>query len=227
MVSLDDDCYPVEAGFVERHFERLMAPAVSEAWVSTVEGVQPRGMPYYQIQRENECVLNHGLWETTPDLDAVSQLGMQRFARQCSPKEQVVGRGVYFPMCGMNLAFKPKIIPALYFLLMGQDYPFDRFGDIWAGIMLKKVCDHIGYGIRSGAPTVNHIRASNVWANLKKEVGGLEVNESLWQAVDSVRLTEGTIKECYLELAEKLEMSGEYWQKLRRAQKEWVGLFRD
>ncbi|MBI4221015.1 MAG: hypothetical protein HY682_12780 [Chloroflexi bacterium] len=224
VVTLDDDCYPLEPGFLKKHSDKL-AEARSEAWVSTIDGITPRGVPYYQTERVSECVLNHGLWENVPDLDAVAQLSVRRYPRDLGLKEQVIPRGVYFPMCGMNLAFRPKLIPALYFLLMGRDYAYDRFGDIWAGVFVKKICDHLGYAITSGSPAVNHKRASSVWANLRKEAPGLEVNESLWQAVDAVVLTGDTIVDCYRELVQNLAMKGDYWDTLKHAMIGWTGLF--
>jgi hypothetical protein len=128
-------------------------------------------------------------------------------------------------MCGMNVAFRPEVVPAFYFLLMGRDYEYDRFGDIWAGILVKKICDHLGYAVHSGEPAVSHQRASNVWANLRKEAPGLEVNESFWQAVDRVVLTKTTFGSCYAELANGLDIEGDYWDKLRRAMGMWAGLF--
>ena len=38
-------------------------------------------------------------------------------------------------------------------------------------------------------------------------------------------LTKETARDCYKELAEKLPMSGEYWDRLRRAMTIWAELF--
>jgi hypothetical protein len=225
IVTLDDDCYPLVDGFLEKHHGRLYRDAEEGAWVSTGEGLLPRGMPYERKARASECVINHGLWSRVPDFDAVTQLLNARLGQQFEPVEQTIPRGKFFPMCGMNLAFKRKMAPAMYFLLMGRDWPFDRFGDIWCGIFAKKICDHLGFAVCSGEPKVDHQRASNVWANLRKELPGYEVNETLWQAVDSITLTKETVRDCYKELASKLEISGEYWDRLRRAMTIWSELF--
>lgn len=116
----------------------------------------------------------------------------------------------------MNLAFKPEIIPAPYFLLMGHGYEFDRFGDIWSGIILKKICDHLGYAITSGEPVVHHRRASNVWANLRKEDPGLEVNEEFWRVIDKVCLSGKTFVECYQEIARSLPLEANTGQNCRK-----------
>jgi hypothetical protein len=130
----------------------------------------------------------------------------------------------------MNLAFRREMIPAMYFLLMGANqreipWPYDRFGDIWAGVFAKKICDHLGFAISSGAPSVHHAKASNVEANLRKETPGYAVNELLWKEADSVMLRADSPARCYKELATKLPMQGEYWDTLKRAMTVWAELF--
>lgn len=225
IVSLDDDCLPVGRGFLSQHWKMLSTSARSSAWVSTVEGATPRGVPYFTKDRMGECVLNHGLWQGVPDYDALTQLHAGRQPLHVAPVDQVIPRGVYFPMCGMNLAFKTELAPILYFLLMGRDWPYDRFGDIWCGIFVKRICDHLGHGIRSGQPLVCHERASDVWSNLKKEVPAYEVNEGLWPIVDTLVLAGKSFVECYHELANQLILPGDYWARLRTAMHLWADLF--
>lgn len=229
IVTLDDDCYPdPEApGFLERHWSHLNGTAADgeTAWVSSVDGVVPRGVPYFATVRKSPVLVNHGLWKGVPDFDAATQLVQQRQPTPMTLKQQTIPRGSYFPMCGMNLAWKPEATPALYFLLMGRDYPYDRFGDIWAGVLAKKIADHLGWAITSGDPTIIHQRASNPFANLRKEAPGLEVNERFWQAVDAVQLTAGDVRSCYAELADRLSLDDDYFLKLREAMSQWAGLF--
>jgi hypothetical protein len=225
LVTLDDDCYPAHPDFLKEHWERLQGHAQSNAWVPTGRGWVPRGVPYSTTSRYDETVLNHGMWTNVPDLDAVTQLMSMRETRTFETIDQAIPRGAYFPMCGMNVAVKPQVIPAFYFLLMGRNWPFDRFGDIWCGVILKRICDHLRLGVQSGRPLVEHQRASNVWANLAKESSGYEVNEDFWRAVDRVELTGRTIRDCYAEMAKELPMEGEYWAKLKEAMGIWAGLF--
>jgi len=231
IVTLDDDCYPLEAGgagFLKRHWERLEQGGEEPAWEPSGEGVITRGVPYYLTARRRTCVLNHGLWARVPDFDAVTQLVQNRLQLPFQFKNLTIPVGRYFPMCGMNLAFRPEIVPAFYFLLMGKEYRFDRFGDIWSGVFLKKICDHLGFAINSGDPAIDHQRASNVWANLNKEAPGLEINESIWDTADRVVLTATTFAGCYRQLADRLPQDGpgrEYMLKLRDAMRAWTELF--
>ena len=48
VVSLDDDCYPLDDGFLKQHYARLTQPARSAAWLSTMDGVVPRDVPYHR-----------------------------------------------------------------------------------------------------------------------------------------------------------------------------------
>ncbi len=227
MITLDDDCYPIEGqtGFIATHWARLNQPSATHSWVSTVDGIIPRGVPYYATERKQPCVLNHGLWTSVPDFDAPTQLLHARNPREFSWSDRTIPVGSYFPMCGMNVAIRPEAIAAFYFLLMGRGYEFDRFGDIWAGVILKRIADHLGHCIHSGSPAIKHLRASSVWANLKKEAPGLEVNESLWADVDRIRLKGTTFRECYREVAEGLSLPGDYFTNLKRAMITWTNLF--
>lgn len=221
IVTLDDDCSPQTPNFLAEHWTKLNALPASECWTSTISGPKPRGFPYHHTTRAARVILNHGLWGGIPDLDAVTKL---RGSGSLGFLEQVVPRGHYFPMSGMNLAFRPELAPAMYFGLQGPDYPFARFGDIWAGVLAKKVLDHLGCAVTSGQPYVFHERASNIWANLAQEAPGLEANETFWQRVDEMTMTADTITTSYRQLAVQLSRAGGYWKTLASAMLAWTDL---
>ena len=60
-------------------------------------------------------------WTNVPDFDAVTQLGNSRIR----PTIEVVGRyipiGKYYLMCGMNLAFRRELVPAMYARAVGPN----------------------------------------------------------------------------------------------------------
>ena len=244
IITLDDDCLPLAPSlgrakaFIADHLAELdYRPA---RWVTTVDNkglFTPRGIPY-QNAGEMEIVLNMGGWRGVPDLDGPQSLA---WLRRPYPHYEMhpwhpVPQGQYFPMCGMNLAFDTKIVPLMYFLLMGQDeagvhYPYDRFGDIWCGIIAKKILDAWGYGVSAGTPLVHHIKASNPLANLHKETPGLLVNEWLWRKIDAWELQrdDGSLVECYRSMARHIGQwaankpeERRYWLKLRNAMQQWT-----
>lgn len=200
ILTLDDDCYPcTEAdgmtyngqGFVNEHVKWLTART---KWFNTLNSTTPRGVPYYNKGRHTGVVINHGLWTNVLDYDAPHQL-VNPEKEQFTFDNKVVPQGAFFPMCGMNVMWKREATVLMYHLLMGSKfspknrqlvkYPFDRFGDIWCGILAKKVCDLKGLNMSTGLPYIHHERASNPFANLKKEANGIEVNEHFWEYVDS------------------------------------------
>lgn len=249
IVTLDDDCYPLghyyrepqdsilRQGFLKTHWERITNGIMStrDFWVSTIKHERPRGLPYLKRTKEvhvTNVVLNHGLWYNIPDFDARTQLGFTKTDGFTGFEiNQIIPKNTYYPMCGMNVAWKRIATPALYFLLMGQNkngvsWGFDRFGDIWAGIIFKKIADHLRYAIASGYPIIWHTKASNVFVNLKKEASGIEVNETFWESIDAIKLQGQNFQECYLEIASKLSIGGVYWDALKRAMKIWANLFK-
>lgn len=221
IITLDDDCYPCASQDLIWEHNQCLRMAVASDWISTLDFNKPRGLPYYLPKKT--VMISHGLWQGVLDLDAPTQLTGK--VKEEVYRNQVIPKGMYFPMCGMNLAFRREVVPMMYFLLMGKDYPYDRFGDIWCGVIAKKICDHLGYMVHSGYPLVEHKRASSVWVNLKKEAPGLEVNEWFWQEVDKIQLTAPSVWGSYMQIARGLNIKGEYWEKLQQAMEVWLSLF--
>lgn len=173
--SFDDDTLPYE-DTIGDHLE-VLSKRVPVSWLSTADEYM-RGFPY-GIRDEAEVVLSHGVWEGIYDYDAPTQLVKGNvdtfFYRGPIPK------GIFYPMCGMNIAFKRKLLPYMYFAPMGHKVGLDRFADIWAGIESKRVIDEKGWAVVQGYSTVYHNKASNVFTNLVKEAKGLGLNEKFWK----------------------------------------------
>ncbi len=236
VLTIDDDCLPEDrfknGGFLKEVVKNLNTEWPEDSWFNTIEGlpVFPRGFPYKIRENQKKTVIHHGLWSNIPDLDGKTQ---KKNPTLRAPEFTTVVRvpsGKFFPMCGMNLAFKREMIPALYFLLMGKNqkeetWPYDRFDDIWAGIFVKKICDHLGLAVSSGGPSIKHSRASNVEVNIKKEKSGLKDNELLWKEVRDFYLHGKTVGDCYRELGSQIGTKGGYWKKLGKAMEIWASLF--
>lgn len=173
IITLDDDVIPV-GDSIQDHLDAL-GRRVPINWMSTASEYT-RGFPY-GVRNEAEVVLSHGVWQGVPDWDAPTQLvkGNQLITFYQGP----VPKGIFFPMCSMNLAFKRKLLPHIYHApwVLG----INRFDDVFAGIEVKREIDKNGWAAVSGYATVYHDRASNVFNNLKNEAPGIELNETFWQ----------------------------------------------
>lgn len=175
IITLDDDTAP-KGDTIQDHLNTLQK-RVPISWVKSCSEYT-RGFPY-KARDEAPVMVSHGLWEGVADWDAPTQLvnGNHKIELYSQP----VPKGIYFPFCGMNVAFRREMLPYMYYAPMGYKVDMDRFADIWLGIELVDICAKNNWAIYNGGAVVRHERASNVWTNLKKEVRGLELNETFWE----------------------------------------------
>jgi reversibly glycosylated polypeptide/UDP-arabinopyranose mutase len=222
--TLDDDCFPTEEDLVAVHRDNLYR---TPAWQSSVPGLRVRGLPYRNARVLRDVHVSMGLWRGSPDLDAVMTLaGGQPEAPLAGVLTRVMSPGQYFPLCGMNLAFRREVACLMYSPPMGRGQPFARFDDIWCGLVVQRICRHLHFSITCGRPLVDHRRASDPFANLTKEAPGITVNEHLWEAIDAVELSGDEPVTCMQEIGAALAQSGdEYLAGWGRAIAEWCGLF--
>lgn len=178
IVSLDDDVLPV-GDTIGDHLE-ILEQSYPVSWVNTTKEHYMRGFPY-GIRQEAKCVLSHGVWNGVADFDASSQLVFG--TPEQTPVVGPIPKGVLFPMCIMNVAFKREATPWMYQAPMGPKVEkelgirINRFADIWGGIEAKKDIDANGYAAFSGHAKVYHARASDPFVNLQKEALGIQLNE--------------------------------------------------
>lgn len=209
--SMDDDCEPMAAGedavrtFWESHLGpicRGMVPTFSTT--GNRDRMRPRGMPLpdeerLAFDRSLPVVINHGLWNGVIDRSGRDEVEMTAGGKVAAPFEDldsdtiVVPRGFFYPMCGMNVCFEAGMLPCMYFGLQGhlldpvdrelRKLPYDRYGDIWAGMVSKLVADALGLHVTSGPPNVKHMRASNCLVNADKEARGILLHPKLLRDV--------------------------------------------
>ncbi len=220
--TLDDDCVPIGHDWMGSHVDVLLA---SPAWASSVPGLRVRGLPYNNLGRMQNVMINVGLWSGVPDLDGPS--GLLNPVREFKPPRGTTFAppGRYVPMCGMNLAFRRAATPLMYFPFQGENSPYRRFDDIWAGVIAKKLCDHLGWAMAFGDPIVEHTRASDAFKNLRAEAAGIELNETFWKIVDGVVLATGSPAEAAHELGWHLRHNAEvegYVNRVGEALQIWV-----
>lgn len=227
IVTLDDDCAPINSPhqFYEEHLENLNN---FSQWAHSVPGQRTRGFPYGTTGTNHNVKVSMGLWENVPDYDAVQELSGNNPKLVLPTESRLMPNGQYFPFCGMNVCFEREVAPLMYFPLQGEGYPYRRFDDIWCGVILKKICDHLGWQIAVGPPHINHTRASNVFVNLEKEAPGIGFHDTFWKTVDSIELSCNNAIECMREigfgLANKSKPTS-YLNKVGRAIVSWSNLF--
>jgi hypothetical protein len=159
----------------------------------------------------DKCDLNMGLWIRCPDLDALTILYHGGMNGQCnitstgSKRDKIiVDKGTYFPVCSMNTAFLCEVAPAFY-QLYSNFMGIDRFDDIWSGVFIKKIADHLGRRVSLGSPLVDHRkRPRDTLKDLRKELEGMIINEKLWTLVDQIELEGSTYWDTYNSLVQEL-----------------------
>jgi hypothetical protein len=192
IIALDDDCHPSGPldSFVADHVAAISPRA---RWVPTADGSPTRGVPYFDLGTIEGAVVNMGLWRGTADYDAPQTLALHRLGYLDQTYTPASGNRLmhpdqYWPLCGMNIAFRREITPLMYMPKMGEGSPYRRFDDIWCGIILQRCCRHLGLSLSVGDPHIRHIRASNALSNLEKEAPGIRANELFWTIVERTPL---------------------------------------
>jgi reversibly glycosylated polypeptide/UDP-arabinopyranose mutase len=180
IMTLDDDTRPI-GDTIQDHLDALER-RVPISWVSTASEYM-RGFPY-GVREEAEVVLSHGVWENVADWDAPTQLVMGSTRKVDFPK-MPIPKGIYYPMCGMNIAFKRKMLQDMYQAPFWLEQGIGRVDDIICGIYSKQVIDSHGWAAVTGYARVWHERASNVYKNLKLEAASIELFEQLAQGDES------------------------------------------
>ena len=234
IITLDDDCYPIEKNFVKQHLANLNFKSTKN-WFPTYPHplwMYTRGFPY-SVRNKLPAMISHGLWSGALDLDAKTEVKLKKLLNEkpYPSLRQIIPFGYFYPMCSMNFAFKKEITPLMYFPMMGSDnkgkkWSYNRYDDIWAGIFSKKIMDHLQMSVINGSPFIEHRKASKPSRNLKEESQGMKINESLWNNVNNVELTNNNPKDCYIELSQKINFpKNKYFEKLRQAMIIWANLF--
>lgn len=177
IISFDDDVRPY-GDTIQDHLD-ILNSKVPVSWISTASEYM-RGFPY-TVREEAEVVLSHGVWMGVADWDAPTQLTLGN--RPVTFYKGPIPKGIYYPMCSMNLACKRKFLAHIYHA--PATLGVVRANDIFAGIASKRVIDANGWAAVSGYAVVKHERASNVFKNLIAESVEIGLNETYWSGDES------------------------------------------
>jgi len=206
-LTLDDDCLPSgdPIGAYETMFRPQQAYAYKYFDVGSFFGYKHhvRGYPY-GIRNQYGVAAQYGVWLNFPDYD-----GLTSIEEDITPEYDISSDIVAVPKysgltgCIMNAAFSHKYMPAMYQLCMGEKAGYDRFGDIWSALIMKRIADHLeDIVLMNGLARVVHEKASDPRKCLTKEMPAMTKNEKLWENLLAIKLAGNTPLECFVEIAE-------------------------
>ncbi|KAK8701824.1 hypothetical protein V6N13_020202 [Hibiscus sabdariffa] len=184
-----------------------------------------------------KCALSCGLWLNLGDHDAPTQAlkAKQRNSRYVDAV-MTVPAGSLVPISGINIAFDrevlgPALVPALKLAGEGK-FRWETMEDIWSGLCVKVVCDHLGLGVKTGLPYVWRTDRGDPIASLKKEWEGVKLMEEVVPFFQSVRLPREatTVEDCVVEVAnaakEQLGSTDPVFARAAKAMLDWVNLWK-
>lgn len=175
IITLDDDVVPSITDPIQAHLDAL-AMSVPISWFNPCCNFM-RGFPY-GARKEARVRVSHGVWAGDPDYDAITRISGNRLPERF-PYVGPIPKGCLTPISGMNLAFHRSVAHLVYFAPMGPRTPFNRFGDIWMGVHLKRALDERNEAIYHGASVVEHHRMSDPFTALEQEAAGIREHEIL------------------------------------------------
>ncbi len=228
-LSLDDDVEPMNDLFAayERGFSRQypLSEYLSVGGL-TISKLEMRGFPYEG--RGKEVAVQYGGWNGFPDLDATTQLLNPSPDSGFCVGILPVPKNVPATCCAMNFAFRTEYTPIMFQLPLYEGL-YNRFGDIWSGLIQKRVLDWLDkVMLINGGAQVHHARASDPFVNLQKEAPGLPHNEVLWNELycrDSKDMIGAymEVMDCMVNYFSK--HNDKYAKHLAETVHEWLSLF--
>ncbi|KAL6977081.1 putative UDP-arabinopyranose mutase 5 [Sarracenia purpurea var. burkii] len=218
VVSVDDDCFPArddKGGLIDivaQHITNLTTPATPFFFNTLYDPYRKgadfvRGYPF-SLRNGVMCALSCGLWLNLADYDAPTQALKpgHRNSRYVDAVLTVPAR-VMMPVSGINIGFDrelvgPVLLPALRLAREGK-FRWETVEDIWCGMCVKVVCDHMGIGVKSGLPYVWRKERGDAVESLKKEWEGVKLMEEVVPFFQSVRLSPAAVsaEDCIVEMA--------------------------
>lgn len=231
IICIDDDNFVGEDDFLAGHnitglTQKLPQVSSSNGWFNICSMmdtappsvIYPRGYPYSQRNQDGihsvetvagRVAINAGLWFEDPDVDAVSRLNGRVRTISINRPRLTLAPGTWSPINTQNTCFHRDVLPCFYYVEMGasiKGMAIDRYGDIWAGYLARKVIDAVGDKVAFGPPAAIHKRNQhNLLKDLQQELWGMIFTEKLVEILRSITLTGKGYSSLYVELATALE----------------------
>lgn len=247
IISVDDDCIPakdnegIQVDAIAQHINNLSTPATpfffNTLYDPFCKGADfVRGYPF-SLRSGVSCALSCGLWLNLADLDAPTQ-ALKPALRNTRYVDAVLTVPVraMMPLSGINIAFDrelvgPALLPSFRLAKEGK-FRWETMEDIWTGMCVKVVCDHLGYGVKTGLPYVWRKERGDAIESLKKEWEGVKLTEEVVPFFQSMRLTPAakTAEDCVIEIAaavkEQLGRIDPVFTRAADSMIEWVKLWK-
>ncbi|XP_062084227.1 probable UDP-arabinopyranose mutase 5 isoform X2 [Humulus lupulus] len=222
IVSVDDDCTPVKnddgsvVDIVAQHIANLTSPATPFFFNTLYDPYRKgadfvRGYPF-SLRSGVLCALSCGLWLNLADYDAPTQ-ALKPELRNSRFVDAVltVPARTLMPLSGINIAFDrelvgPALFPALRLAGEGK-FRWETMEDIWSGMCVKVICDHLGFGVKSGLPYVERAERGNAVDSLRKEWEGVKLMEEVVPFFQALRLNPESVKaeDCVIDIAKEVK----------------------
>lgn len=247
VISIDDDCIPAKnnngelTDIVSQHIANLKTPATPYFFNTLYDPYREgadfvRGYPF-SLRSGVPCAMSCGLWLNLADFDAPTQAlkPAQRNTRYVDAVMTVPIRSL-MPVSGINLGFDRDLVGAAMVpaLRLGGEGKFrwETMGDVWSGLCVKAVCDHLGMGMKTGLPYVWRNERGDPVQSLKKEWEGVKMMEEVVPFFQSLRLTPETVtvEDCVAEIAsavkERLGRVDPMFVRAGNAMMEWIKVWK-
>lgn len=222
--TLDTDCSPAKDPLsgalidpIDRHLKNLTQHSTPFFFNTLYDPYREgtdfvRGYPF-SLREGAVSAISHGLWLNVPDLDAPTRIVKPHVVnRTYVDTVLTVPQGCLFPMSSINLAFDRKIVGVAMFFglqILSGSSRYESFDDIWAGLCCKVICDHLGYGVKSGLPYIwrNDSAKEKVIESLQHVPEGLQWLEHLLPFFQKLHFSHSAVSavDCYLEIAKQLK----------------------
>lgn len=246
IVCVDDDCIPARDNMgnmvdaVAQHLFNLKTPATPFFFNTLYDPFRKgadfvRGYPF-SLRSGVDCALSCGLWLNQADFDAPTQ-ALKPGVRNLRYVDAVmtVPMRTMMPVSGINIAFNrdvvgPALVPALRLAEEGK-LRWETIEDIWSGMCVKVICDHLGLGVKTGLPYVYRTQRGSAIESLKKEWQGVKLMEDIVPFFQSLRLPQSasTPEACVVAMAktvkEKLGQVDPMFLRAAQAMEDWVKLW--
>ncbi|XP_047334510.1 probable UDP-arabinopyranose mutase 5 isoform X1 [Impatiens glandulifera] len=247
IISIDDDCIPAKndkgelTDIVSQHLSNLKTPATPYFFNTLYDPYREgadfvRGYPF-SLRSGVHCAMSCGLWLNLADFDAPTQVLKPelRNSRYVDAVMTVPIRTM-MPVSGINLGFDrdlvgPAMVPALRLAGEGK-FRWETMGDVWSGLCVKAVCDHLAMGMKTGLPYVWRKERGDAVQSLKKEWEGVKMMEEVVPFFQSLRLSPEavTAEDCVAEIAsavkERLGKVDPMFVRAGNSMMEWIKIWK-